>query len=316
MRAIVIDRFGDPSELHEADVPEPPLGPDSVQIRVQSAGVNPVDTKIRQGAQKDRFPYLWPVVLGWDVSGVVEAVGPAVIDFKPGDEVISYCRKDFVGQGAYAEILTVRARDVAPRGDLDAVAAGGLPLAGLTAHQSLSDALAVGEGETVAVRGASGGVGCLAVQIANAQGARVIAIASPNAEGFVREMGAAEFLDYHPSDAPQRLRRMGESGDCVDALLDLAGGEELDDWAGAVREGGRVASVLVPVKADRWAERGISARYVFVRPDADQLTWLVELHRAGQLLVPVDEALPLDQAAEAHRRQEAGGVRGKLVLTV
>lgn len=314
MRAAIIERFGGPEELREADIPEPPLGPDYVHIRVQSAGVNPVDTKIRQGAQKDRFPFLWPVTLGWDVSGTVERVGPAVVDFQPGDPVISYCRKDFVGHGAYAEILSVRPPYVVSRGDLDPIEAGGLPLGGLTAYQALSDALAIGENETVAVRGASGGVGAFAVQIAHAQGARVIAIAGPEGEQFVRELGADEFLDYHSDDAPQRLRSLGEGG--IDALFDLAGGDQLDDWAGAVRDGGRVASVLVPLEADRWAERGISARYVFVRPDADQLAYLVGLHRSGRLRVPVAETLPLAQAADAHRKQEAGGLRGKLILTV
>lgn len=311
MRATIIERFGDPDELREADVPEPPLGPDYVHIRVQAAGVNPVDTKIRQGAQKDRFPHLWPVILGWDVSGTVEQVGPAVIDFRPGDQVIAYCRQDFVGQGAYAEIVSVRSPFVAGRGDLDPVEAGGLPLAGLTAYQALSDALAVSENEIVAVRGASGGVGSFAVQIAKAQGARVIAIAGPDGEHFVRELGADEFLDYHSDDAPQRLREMN-----VDALLDLAGGDELDAWAGAVRDGGRVASVLVPLEPDRWAERSLTARYVFVRPDAAQLAWLVELHGSGRLRIPVADTFPLAQAAEAHRRQEAGGARGKLILTV
>jgi NADPH:quinone reductase-like Zn-dependent oxidoreductase len=309
MRAIVIDRFGGPEELHEAELPEPPLGPDSVHIRVQSAGVNPVDTKIRQGAQEQRFPYLWPAVLGWDVSGVVEAVGPAVIDFATGDQVISYCRQDFVGRGAYAEILSVRSPQVALRGDLDPIEAGGLPLAGLTAFQGLNDALAVGLGDTVAIRGASGGVGAFAVQIARAQGARVIAIAGPDGEEFTRGLGAEEFLDYHRSGAVAQLRELG-----VDALLDLAGGEELDSWAGAVRDGGRVASVLVPVRPDRWAERSIAARYVFVRPDAEQLAWLVELHRSGKLRIPVAQTLPLADASQAHRLQEAGGLRGKLIL--
>jgi NADPH:quinone reductase-like Zn-dependent oxidoreductase len=316
MRATIIERFGDPEELHEAEVPEPPLGPDYVHIRVEAAGVNPVDTKIRQGAQKDRFPYIWPVILGWDVSGTVERVGPAVIDCQPGDPVITYCRQDFVGHGAYAEIASVRSPFVTSRGDLDPVEAGGLPLAGLTAYQALSDALGVSQNETVAVRGASGGVGSFAVQIAKSQGARVIAIAGPDGEQFVRDLGADEFLDYHSDDAPQRLRRLGEQGEGVDALLDLAGGDDLDDYAGAVRDGGRVASVLVPVKPDRWAERSINARYVFVRPDAEQLAWLVELHQAGRLCVPVAETFPLAEAAEAHRRQEAGGARGKLILTV
>jgi NADPH:quinone reductase-like Zn-dependent oxidoreductase len=311
LRAVVLDRFGGPEELHVAELPEPLLGPDSVHIRVQAAGVNPVDTKIRQGAQADRFPFLWPAVLGWDVSGVVEAVGPAVIDFAPGDEVISYCRQDFVGRGAYAELLSVRSPQVAGRGNLDPVEAGGLPLAGLTAYQALNDALAVSQGETVAVRGASGGVGGFAIQIARSQGARVVAIAGPDGESFTRELGAGEFLDYHAGDAPRRLREMG-----VDAMLDLAGGDDLDDWAGAVRDGGRVASVLVPLEPDRWADRSVAARYVFVRPDAEQLAWLVELHRSGQLRIPVAGTLPLVEAAEAHRRQEAGGVRGKLILTV
>lgn len=315
MRAMIIERFGDPEELRESEVPEPPLGPDYVHIRVQAAGVNPVDTKIRQGVQKDRFPYLWPVVLGWDVSGTVESVGPAVIDFAPGDPVIAYCRQDFVGQGAYAEIVSVRSPFVAPRGELDPVEAGGLPLAGLTAYQGLSDALAVSEGETVAVRGASGGVGAFAVQIAKAQGARVIGIGGPDGEQFVRGLGADEYLDYHSDDAAARLRELG-GRDGVDALFDLAGGDELDAYAGAVRDAGRVASVLVPMKADRWADRSLSARYVFVRPDADQLTWLVELHRSGRLRVPVADTFPVAEAAEAHRRQEAGGSRGKLILTV
>jgi NADPH:quinone reductase-like Zn-dependent oxidoreductase len=311
LRAIVIDRFGGPEELHEVELPEPPLGPDSVHIQVQSAGVNPVDTKIRQGAQAERFPFLWPVVLGWDVSGVVEAVGPAVSDFSPGDQVISYCRQDFVGRGAYAALMSVRSSQVARRGELDPIEAGGLPLAGLTAYQGLNDALAVGEGDTLAVRGASGGVGSFAVQIAKAQGARVVGIAGAEGEEFTRALGADEFLNYHREDAPERLREMG-----VDALLDLAGGDQLDAYAAAVRDGGRVASVLVPVKPDRWADRSITARYVFVAPDAAQLAWLVELHRAGKLRIPVADTLPLAEAAEAHRRQEAGGLRGKLILTV
>lgn len=205
----------------------------------------------------------------------------------------------------------MRSPQVALRGGLDPVEAGGLPLAGLTAHQALNDALAVGDGETVAIRGASAGVGAFAIQIARAQGARVIAIAGPDGEEFTRELGADEHLDYHRPDAPERLRQLG-----IDALLDLAGGEELDAWAAAVRDGGRVASVLVPLKRDRWADRSVAARYVFVRPDAEQLAWLVELHRSGRLRIPVAGTLPLAEAAEAHRRQEAGGVRGKLILTV
>lgn len=314
MHAVTIERFGGPEELRPAEIDEPQLGPDSVLIRVTAAGVNPVDTKIRQGAQAQRFPYLWPVVLGWDVSGTVEAVGPAVLDHAPGDAVIAYCRKDFVGQGAYAELVTMVDRHVTRRGSIDPVEAGGLPLAGLTAFQGLHDAIAIRPRETVIVRGASGGVGSFAVQIARAAGARVVAVAGADSEPFVDSLGVDAYVDYHRDDAVDAARSACDGG--ADALLDLAGESGLDDWVGAVRDGGRVASVLVPGIAERWQERRIRGQYVFVRPHGDQLSQLVELHGAGKLRIPLFETYELDDAADAHRRLEAGGVRGKITLVV
>jgi NADPH:quinone reductase-like Zn-dependent oxidoreductase len=315
MRAATIDRFGGPHELHIAEVEAPPLAPDGVLVRVAAAGVNPVDTKLRQGAQADSFPYIYPVILGWDAAGTIEQVGPSVTAFAEGNEVIAYCRKDFVGQGAYAELVTVPVTQVALRGELSVEQGAGLPLAGLTAYQALGEAIHLREGETLVVRGASGGVGSFAVQIALAHGARVIAIASASSEQYLRELGVQDFVDYEQDDLVEAIRGACPGG--IDALLDLVGGEEeLDALVATVKEGGRVASTLEHIGDGRWAQRSLSERYVYVRPDGAQLARLVELSTGGKLKVPIAEIFPLQDAARAHVRLEDGGTEGKLVLRV
>lgn len=298
-----------------AEVEAPPLAPDGVLIRVAAAGVNPIDTKLRQGAQGESFPYIFPVILGWDAAGAIEEVGPSVTTFAEGDEVIGYCRKDFVGQGAYAELVAVPVTQLALRGELSVEQGAGLPLAGLTAYQALHEAIQLREDETLLVRGASGGVGSFAVQIALAHGARVIAIAGAASGQYLRALGVQDFVDYEQGDVVEAVR--GACPDGLDALLDLVGGEEqLDALAATVKEGGRVASTLEQIGDGRWAQRSLSERYVYVRPDGAQLTHLVELHAAGKLKVRVAETFPLQDAARAHDRLETGGVEGKLVLRV
>lgn len=314
MRAMAIERYGDPTEMRPMELDAPLVGPDSVLIRVAAAGVNPVDTKIRQGALTGAIPHFLPVIPGWDAAGTVEAVGPAVVEFDVGDPVLAYCRKDLVQGGTYAELVSVRVSHVASAGAMDLVDAGALPLAGLTAYQCLHDAIAVQPGDTVAVRGAAGGVGHFAVQIARAAGARVIAIAGPGAEPFVRGLGADEFVDYRAGGVAQALRELLPDG--VDALVDTVGGDGLGELVPAVREGGRIASIMAAQPPPAAAERDIGFRYIFVRPHAGQLAALVGLAEAGELRVETAERIPLEQAARAHERMEAGGIRGKLVLTV
>lgn len=314
MRAVAIERFGGVEELKAMDLEEPLLGLDGVLIRVAAAGVNPVDTKLRMGRSAGRWRHLFPAVLGWDAAGTVERVGPGVTEFSPGDRVLSYCRKDVIGEGAYAELVVVQERDVAHAGELDIVEAGGLPLAGLTAYQCLHDKLAVSPGETVAVRAASGGVGSFAVQLARAAGAHVIGIASGASEDLVRELGAEEFVDYGAGDPVEGLRRLRPDG--VDAFVDLAGGD-LGRFAETVRPGGRAVSVLVPAAPDAFEQRGVAWHYVFVRQSGPQLAELVAMTARGELRIVVEETYPLEEAAAAHARLEQGsGVHGKLVLTV
>lgn len=306
MKAVAIERFGDSAELQLTDLPDPVMGPDYLRIRVHAAGVNPVDTKLRQGGLAERLPHVFPVIPGWDAAGVVEEAGPAVVGFSKGDEVIAYCRKDTVQHGCYAEQVTVRYPFAAVRGPLDWAAAGGLPLAGLTAYQCLHEGLEIQPGETVAVRGASGGVGGFAVQLAKAAGARVIAIAGAGSEDHVRGLGADAFVAHDDPDAADAIA--GAEG-----LVDLGPPDGLAPFAAALGAGGQVASVLSTVPPNGFGGR---FRYIFVRPDGTQLAALVALADAGTLRVPVVEEIPLAEAARAHERLEAGGVHGKLVLRV
>jgi NADPH:quinone reductase-like Zn-dependent oxidoreductase len=315
VRAIAVERFGGTDELRLVDLPRPKLPPDAILIRTAAAAVNPVDAKIRAGALAERFPCSFPLVPGWDVAGVVEQVGPAVRDFSPGDEAISYCRKDFIQEGTYAELVAVRARQSAhkPR-SLSFEEAAGIPLTGLTAYQTLHDALQLKRGETVLITRAAGGVGTFAVQLARIVGARVIATASRRNHDYLRELGATECIDYRETDALEAVRDAHPDG--IDAVLDIVGGELLERSATVLRPGGRIVSVIQPPDTEAFASRGITASYVFVLPDGEQLAELARLAEGGELVVPIDRTMPLAEARTAHELIEAGHVRGKLVLTI
>lgn len=306
MRGIAYDRFGGEDVLRlRDDLPEPPVGPDTVLVRVHAAGVNPVDMAIREGALAGAFPHAFPIVPGWDVAGTVEAAGPAVVHLVPGDEVFGYVRRDDVQWGTTAELVPAPQRCLALKPQsLSFAEAGALPLAGLTAYQALTEALDVGEGDRVLVHRAAGGVGFNAVQIAVALGAHVIGTASPRNHGFLRDAGAAEVLDYSAGPIS------GQLSEPVDAVLDLVGGETLADAPRQVRDPARIASVVDP------SVRDLGGRYVFVRPDQHDLEELGRMADAGQLRVPIARAFPLERTAEAQRLVAGGHVRGKVVVTL
>ena len=274
-------------------------------MRTHAAGVNPVDMVIREGHLAGAYPHHFPITPGWDLSGVVEQVGPAVVDFAPGDEVFGYVRRDDVQWGTAAEFVPVPQRCLAQKPEsLSFAEAGALPLAGLTAYQALTEVLDVGEGDRVLVHRASGGVGFFAVQIAVALGAHVIGTASPKNHGFLRDAGAAEVLDYSAGPVSAQL------SEPVDAVLDLVGGDTLADAPRQVRDVARLASVVDPSVND------MGGRYVFVRPDQHDLEELGRMADAGQLRVPIAKAFPLEQIAEAQRLVAGGHVRGKVVVTL
>jgi NADPH:quinone reductase-like Zn-dependent oxidoreductase len=308
VRAIGIHEFGGRDKLQLLELPEPKVGPDFVKIQVRAAGVNPVDWKLREGRLEPRFPVVFPVVPGWDAAGVVDEVGPAVTDFSPGDEVFAYCRKHFIGEGTYAEFVSVPDAYVARKPEsLTFEEAAAIPLAGLTAYQALFLAAGLTAGERVLVSSASGGVGSFAVQLALDAGAEVIGVASEPNRDRVLELGAYEVIE-RSSDVVEATRELVPEG--VDVAFDLYGDARLGD---AVREGGRLVSIASP---PTYRDRGVVPLYVFVRPDGEQLGELAALAEGGRLVVDLAEVLPLEQAARAHELSEAGRTRGKLVLRV
>jgi NADPH:quinone reductase-like Zn-dependent oxidoreductase len=251
----------------------------------------------------------FPLVPGWDLAGVVERVGVGVSEFAAGDEVIGYVREDHVQNGTYAELVAAPVRTLARKpAKLDWRGAAGLPLAGLTALQTL-DALSVRAGDVVLVHAASGGVGSFAVQIARARGARVIGSASVANHPHVRELGGEPVA--YGDGLVDRVRALAPSG--VDAIADFGGGVVgvaralLRDTGGPAL---RVASIV-----DGSAKQA-GGRYVFVRPSTRDLETLGALADAGQLTVTVAEALPLARAAQAMELSKQGHTRGKIVLDI
>ncbi|MFB7935298.1 NADP-dependent oxidoreductase [Streptomyces sp. NPDC056039] len=307
MKAISYSRYGGPEVLAFGEVRDPKVGPDAVLVKVRAAAVNPVDWKAREGYLDAVLEPVFPVVPGWDVSGVVVRPGVAVSEFDVGDEVIGYVREDFLSRGTFAEYVAAPLRTLArkPR-NLSFEEAAGLPLVGLTAYQVLLKVLQVKRGETVLVHAAAGGVGSLAVQLGTHLGARVIGTASERNHDFVRGLGG-EPVTYGEGLA-ERVRGLAPEG--VDAVFDTIGGDALKASANLLAPEGRLASI-----ADGDVVN-YGGRYYFVRPDAEDLQRLSDLAEQGVVSVHVSETFPLERAADAHLLNQEGRTRGKIVVTV
>lgn len=310
MRAVSQDSFGDPTVLHTVEVPVPALLPSEVLVRVHASGVNPVDAMVRAGA----FAMLGqpPFVLGWDVSGVVEEVVPGVTRFQVGDEV--YGMPFFPRAGnAYAEYVAVPSRQLARKpAALDHDHAAALPLAGLTAWQTLVDAAGVAAGDKILIHAGGGGVGHLAVQIAKARGAHVVATASAAKHDFVLGLGADEVIDYRAVDITEAIKDM-------DVVLDTVGGAVGRQSIEILRPGGLLLTIVDRMDMDlRAATIDAGRRFagITVEPDYVGLEALAALVDAGKLRPYVEHAIPLDDAAKAHELIESGRTQGKIVLTL
>lgn len=308
MKAITYTAYGDPDVLELRDVDEPKVGPDWVKVAVRATSVNPVDWKVATGGMDAMLDAFFPVTPGWDVAGVVEEVGPAVTTLVPGDEVFGYVRKDALHGGTYAEKVAAPIRTLAKKpAGLSFAQTAAIPLAGLTAYQSLVHHLRLDTAETVLIHAASGGVGSFAVQIARARGARVLGTSSAQNHDYLRSLGAEPFT--YGEGLVDRVRAFLPEG--VDAVLDLHGGD-LDASPDLLSDTsfGRIASVIDPRVKD------IGGHYVYCTPDVADLDALAELADDGRLSVEIAATYALADAADAWKASHSGHTRGKIVITV
>ena len=312
MNAILADPATGEFSIGQVERPEP--RPTEVLVKTSAVGINPVDWKTRRGeGVRGFFPSDEPLILGWDIAGVVEEVGPGVTRFRVGDRVFGM--PNFPDPAnAYAEYVVARSRHLAhiPEGVSDTVAAA-LPLAGLTAWQAVVDTLQVTEGTRILIHAAAGGVGHLAVQIAKARGAEVWGTASAAKHEGLRELGLDHPIDYRNQDFTQVATEM-------DAVLDLVGGSENPVRSLAcLRRGGRLLVIPAPTdqpSPEQLKEAGVTADWLLVEPDAAGLEALAALLAAGTLRITLAETRPLAEMADLHAVGEAGRTVGKLVATI
>jgi len=311
MKAIRIHNYGGPEVLQYEDAPRPEPQAGEVLIRVHAAGVNPIDWKVREGYMKDLWPHKFPLILGWDLSGVVEEIGtgPAAGGrFKKGDEV--YSVPDASRDGAYAEYIVVRESELAlkPK-SLHHVHAAAVPLAAVTAWQAFFDTAQLQPGQRVLIHGGSGGVGHVAVQLAKWKGAHVLATASTKNQELLRELGVDEPIDY----TKQKFEDVARD---VDLVLDLIGGETQERSWSVLKKGAVLLSLVQPPSVEKAKALRVRAAFVAGHPSGAQLAKIAKIIDSGRLAPVIDRILPLSEVRRAHELSKSGHTHGKIVLRV
>ncbi len=308
MKAVRVHEYGGPEMLKYEDAPRPQAGPGEVLIKVHASSVNPVDWKVRAGYLQQMMKYKMPMIPGWDVSGVVEAVGAGATRLKAGDVV--YCLADLSRDGAYAEYVVVKEAVVAMKPkSIDHTTAAAIPLAALTAWQALNDGAKLAAGQTLLIHGAAGGVGTFAVQFAKLKSARVIATASKKNHEFLRSLGADETIDYNTTKFEDVVHG-------VDAVLDTITGETMERSWQVMKKGGILVSILEPPSAEKAAEHGVRCHHTFVQGNMEQLNEITKLVEAGKLKIIIEKVFPLVEARAAQESNATGHTRGKIALRV
>jgi NADPH:quinone reductase-like Zn-dependent oxidoreductase len=307
MKAIRIHSFGPPEVLALEEVPKPEPSSGQVVVRVKAAGVGPWDALIRNG--KSALPQPLPLILGSDLSGVIDSVGFGVEQFKAGDEVFGVTNERFTG--AYAEYAVANATMIAlkPK-SLNHTHAASVPVVATTAWQMVFDFAQVAQGQFVLVHGGAGNVGAFAVQFAKRAGAVVIATASAEDEAYVHRLGADGVMDYRATRFYERLKE-------VDAVLDTVGGDTLERSYEIVKRGGIIVSSAVQPSKDKAEQYGVRAVFFLVGVTGERLTKIAQLIDAGELKTEVGEVLWLDEARQGHGMLEgAPHRRGKIVIKI
>lgn len=308
MKAIRIHEFGGPDVLKYEDAPQPVPAADEVLIKVHASGVNPVDSKIRAGHAQGKFPISFPLIPGWDVSGEIEEVGNAVLNFRKGDEV--YSRPDPTRNGTYAEYVVVKADQVNQKPkSINHDKAAAVALAGLTAWQGLFTHGDLQDGQKVLIHGASGGVGTYAVQFAKWKGAHVIGTASTDNIDFLYELGADDVIDYKNEKFEEEVKD-------VDLVFDLIGGDTQKKSLQVIKNGGRLITTVKPENQEEAKLKNIHIEGFMAQSLPGDLQQIADLIDSGKVKPIISEIIPIENAAEAHEKIEKGHTRGKIVLRV
>lgn len=313
MKAAYIEEYGDLKQVKTGELEKPEPDEGEVLVRVKAAGVNPVDAAVVRGMLKDAIPGDFPLIPGWDVAGEVEETGHSVSRFSPGDEVYAYARRPKIQHGTYAEYVSLPESYLAERPtNISMEEAGGIPLVGLTAYQSIFDFGKLKKGQTLLILGASGGVGTLAIQLAKSVGAKVIGVASETNHEYMKELGADITIDYKDNHVGKAVEKAHPEG--VDLIFHCSRGDSFEQVmeTEVLKDGGKVVSIT---KSKPEISDDIEFKYVFVEPNAEQLEHIAGLADNGKIKVPVSKTYLLDEAEEALQDIEKLHTKGKAVIT-
>jgi NADPH:quinone reductase-like Zn-dependent oxidoreductase len=309
-KAVVIHKYGSKDVLEEAEVTLPELGANQVLVKVKATSINPIDWKLREGYLKQMFDWEFPIILGWDVAGVIEAVGEEVTEWEVGEEI--FARPDTTRFGTYAEYTIVDTNLLAKKPtDVSFEDAAAVPLAGLTAYQALFDHGQLESGQKVLIHAGAGGVGTYAIQLAKEKGAYVITTASPKNNELLISLGADEVIDYHTTDIKDIRHE-------VDLVIDTIGGKTQEESFDIVKQGGRIISIVGEPNQDKAKEKNVVAKSIWLQPDGKQLSELAALMEQGKLKSIVGNTLPFSGRGiyDAHALSETHHATGKIVISM
>ena len=313
MNAAFIEDYGDLNNIKTGTLDKPEAGEGEVLVRVKAAGVNPVDAAVAKGMLKDAIPGEFPLIPGWDVAGVVEETGYAARRFQAGDEVYAYARRPLIKHGTFAEYIALPEAYLAERPtNISIEEAGGIPLVGLTAYQSIFDFGELKKNQTILILGASGGVGTLAIQLAKSVGANVIGVASKANHDYMKDLGADITIDYNDHHVGEAVQKVQPEG--VDLIFHCSRGDSFAQVmeTGVLKDGGKIASIT---KSKPDINDDIEFKYVFVEPNSEQLEHIAALADNGKIKVPISKTYSLEETGEALQEIEKLHTRGKLIIT-
>ena len=310
MKAIVIDSYGGREQLKEREVEKPAINENQVLVEIHATSINPIDWKVREGYLKDMLPWEFPIILGWDAAGVIAEVGANIKNFKVGDRV--FARPATTRQGTYAEFVPVDQELLAHMPESMSFEEGAaIPLTGLTAYQCLVDFAEVKKGDKVLIHAGAGGVGSMAIQIANSIGAYVATTASDKNDELVKSLGANRVINYQEEDFSELLEDF-------DAVLDTMGGEILEKSFNVLKKGGKLISIAGQPSAEKAAEHEVKVSDFWLEPSGEKLQLLAHLYVSGELKPSIGHVFEFTEQGlkDAHELSESRHARGKIIIKV